>query len=109
MPNEKFPISEQFKALGDPIRLDIVTMLAGKELCVCDIIAAFQVSQPTISHHLKVLKNADLVLDQKEGKWIYYRLHDEALASLSRFFEPLKSGCGAVRLRTCEEERVDGR
>lgn len=100
---------EQFRALGDPIRLEIVRMLVGKEMCVCDIIAAFRVSQPTISHHLKVLRQADLVLDQKEGKWIYYRLHDEALATLSRFFEPLKGSGEAVRVRTCEEESVNGR
>lgn len=108
MPNEKFPVAEQFKALGDPIRLDIVKMLAGKELCVCDIIAAFQVSQPTISHHLKVLRQANLVLDKKEGKWIYYRLHDEALTALALFLEPLRAG-GAVRVRTCEEESANGR
>ncbi len=103
MPNEKFPVAEQFRALGDPTRLAIVEMLAGKELCVCDIIAAFQVSQPTISHHLKVLKQAGLVLDNREGKWIYYRLDEMVLAATARFFEPTLTGA-SVRMRTCKEE-----
>ena len=101
MPNEKFLTHEQFKALGDPIRLDIVRMLAGKELCVCEIIAAFQVSQPTISHHLKVLRYADLVLDSKEGKWIYYRLNDKAIAALALFFAPLRANGGVERSNAC--------
>lgn len=96
-------ISEAFKALGDPIRLEIVKLLVGKEMCVCDIMDSFQVSQPTISHHLRVLKHADLVKDQKEGKWIYYSLNNETFAAVERFLQPLKQ-CGNVeRLRTCEE------
>lgn len=103
-------ISEQFKALGDPIRLEIVNLLAGKEMCVCDIISSFQVSQPTISHHLRVLKQVDLVNDRKEGKWIYYSLNSEMLAALALFFEPLKADGRIERLRTCsEEECEDGR
>lgn len=103
-------ISEQFKALGDPIRLEIVNLLAGKEMCVCDIISSFQVSQPTISHHLRVLKQVDLVNDRKEGKWIYYSLNSEMLASLALFFEPLNADGRIERLRTCsEEECEDGR
>jgi ArsR family transcriptional regulator len=97
-------LSEQFKALGDPIRLEIIRLLVGKEMCVCDIISSFQVSQPTISHHLKVLKQADLVTDRKEGKWIYYSLNYETLAAQESFFTPLKVSGNIERLRTCEEE-----
>lgn len=97
-------IHEQFKALGDPIRLDIVTMLAGKELCVCEIIAAFRVSQPTISHHLRVLREADLVLDRKEGKWIYYRLNDAAIAAVALFLAPLRTDGEVQRSNACSQE-----
>jgi ArsR family transcriptional regulator, arsenate/arsenite/antimonite-responsive transcriptional repressor len=74
-----------FKALGDPIRLEIVKLLLGKELCVCDILDSFKVSQPTISHHLKVLKYAGLVSDNRDGKWIYYSLNPEAFALIKDF------------------------
>ncbi len=104
MPNENSAPHEQFKALGDPIRLDIVKMLAGKELCVCEIMAAFQVSQPTISHHLRVLRQADLVLDRKDGKWIYYRLNGEALAAIALFFALLRADGKVERSNACSQE-----
>ena len=75
--------AEVFKALGDRVRLEIIKLLLGQELCVCDIWNAFAVSQPTISHHLRTLKYAGLVNDRREGKWIYYRLAPEAFAQAS--------------------------
>lgn len=96
-------LAEMFKALGDPIRLEIVRLLTGKELCVCDIHDAFQVSQPTISHHLKVLKFAGLVTDSREGKWIYYSLTAEAFSRLGSFLTEIRTEApGPSRLRTCE-------
>lgn len=96
-------ISEMLKALGDPIRLEIVKLLVGKELCVCDIISSFQVSQPTISHHLKVLKYAGIVKDSREGKWIYYRLDTEALHNIQQFVDEINKVTGpVVRLQTCK-------
>lgn len=80
-----------FKALGDSTRLEIVHMLAGKELCVCDILDAFHVSQPAISHHLRNLKQAGILLDRKEGKWVFYRLNPEGLLMISHFLQPLIS------------------
>ncbi|MDR3563684.1 MAG: metalloregulator ArsR/SmtB family transcription factor [Negativicutes bacterium] len=85
-------LADIFKALGDPIRLEIVQLLLGKELCVCDILDAFKVSQPTISHHLKVLKYAGLVNDNREGKWIYYSLHPEAFTLIKAFSETMAAG-----------------
>ena len=79
-----------FKALGDHTRLEIVNLLLGKELCVCDILDAFNVSQSTISHHLKILKYAGLVTDIREGKWIYYSLNPEAFAQIAVFLEATK-------------------
>lgn len=79
-----------FKALGDETRLSIVKMLIGKELCVCDIIDAFNMSQPAISHHLKILKHAGMVNDSREGKWIYYSLNPQSLGMLEALISELK-------------------
>lgn len=95
--------AEIFKALGDPVRLEIIKLLLGKELCVCDIMSAFQVSQPTISHHLKTLKYAGLVNDYREGKWIYYSLNSGALANVSELLhEFAEKSATKKRCRTCE-------
>jgi ArsR family transcriptional regulator len=96
--------SELFKAVGDPMRLEILRMLTGKELCVCDIMNALPVSQPTISHHLKVLKYAGLVSDRKDGKWVYYRLNAEAVKSLVRILQELDDGGAVTACRKCGEE-----
>jgi ArsR family transcriptional regulator len=63
-----------FKALGDPTRLEIFRLIAAQDapLCVCDIVGRFAVSQPTISHHLKVLREAGLVTVSRRGVWAYY-------------------------------------
>ncbi|WP_405450634.1 metalloregulator ArsR/SmtB family transcription factor [Streptomyces achromogenes] len=69
-----------FKALGDPVRLRLLSMIAsqqGGEICVCDLTPAFELSQPTISHHLKLLKQAGLIASERRGTWVYYRLLPE--------------------------------
>ena len=71
-----------FKALGDPTRVAIVSRLAAGECCVCDLNAAFELSQPTISHHLRILREAGLVEASRRGTWAYYRLVPEAIAAL---------------------------
>ena len=86
------PMSEIFKALGDPTRLGIMQMLTGKEMCVCEIIEAFDKSQPAISHHLKILKQAGLLSEAREGKWIMYRIRPEVAAAAA----------AALRLIACE-------
>lgn len=97
-------VATVFKALGDEVRLEIVRMLAGKELCVCDIIEAFDKSQPTISHHLKVLKYAGLVEDTRDGKWIYYRLVPEAFRLVERFLGDIGPQLAtAVRVKQCDD------
>jgi ArsR family transcriptional regulator len=64
------------KALSDPNRVKILKMLQRKELCVCEIRAALEITQPTVSSHLKALENADLVRSRKEGLWVIYSLAD---------------------------------
>jgi DNA-binding transcriptional ArsR family regulator len=67
------------KALGDPTRLKIVYLLEHGELCACEIIAALDKPQPTVSHHLNLLKNAGLLKWRKEGVWIHYKLSNPTL------------------------------
>src|SRR3954451_6143162 len=77
-----------FKALADPTRVAIVNRLAmAEEVCVCDLTAAFDLSQPTISHHLKVLREAGLVESERRGTWAYYRLVPEAIGQLRTVFD----------------------
>ncbi|MFF2650159.1 ArsR/SmtB family transcription factor [Streptomyces sp. NPDC058045] len=70
-------LAKVFKALGDPVRLRLLSMIAsraGGEVCVCDLTPVFALSQPTISHHLKLLKQAGLIDSERRGTWVYYRL-----------------------------------
>src|SRR2546429_2391238 len=68
-------LAARFKALADPTRVAIVNRLAAAdEVCVCDLNSAFPLSQPTISHHLKILREAGLVESSRRGTWAYYRL-----------------------------------
>ena len=79
-------IAPLLKALADPVRLRLVSLVAshaGGEACICDLTAAFDLSQPTISHHMRVLYEAGLVDRDKRGVWAYYRVRPQALASLA--------------------------
>ncbi len=78
-------MAEVAKALGDPVRLQLIDVLrkhAGK-VCVCELVPLFDVSQPTVSHHLKALRQAGLVGSERQGLWAYYYVVPEALAELA--------------------------
>ena len=78
-------IAEVAKALGDPVRLQLVDVLrkhAGK-VCVCELVPLFDISQPTLSHHLKKLREAGIVDSERRGLWAYYYVNPEALEELS--------------------------
>jgi ArsR family transcriptional regulator len=78
-------VAPLIKALADPVRLRLMSLVAshdGGEACVCDLNDAFDLSQPTISHHLKVLHEAGLVDREKRGVWVYYRARPQALAAI---------------------------
>src|SRR5579864_3202484 len=78
-------MAEVAKALGDPIRLQLVDVLrkhAGK-VCVCELVPLFDLSQPTVSHHLKVLRDAGIVDSERQGLWAYYYVIPDALEELS--------------------------
>jgi ArsR family transcriptional regulator, arsenate/arsenite/antimonite-responsive transcriptional repressor len=79
-------IAPLLKALADPVRLRLMSLVAsheGGEACVCDLTDAFDLSQPTISHHLKVLHEVGLLDRSKRGVWVYYRARPAALAGLA--------------------------
>jgi DNA-binding transcriptional ArsR family regulator len=81
--DERDALAARFKALSDPTRVAIVNRLAASdEVCVCDFVAALDLAQPTISHHLKVLRDAGLVESSRRGTWAYYRLVPDAVAAL---------------------------
>ena len=76
-----------FKVLADPTRVAIVNRLAaGGECCVCDLTDAFELSQPTVSHHLRILRDAGLVEAERRGTWAYHRLVPEAIDLLRDVF-----------------------
>ena len=78
-------VAPLLKALADPVRLRLMSLVAsheGGEACVCDLNDAFELSQPTISHHLKVLHEAGLVDRDKRGVWVYYRARPQALVAI---------------------------
>jgi ArsR family transcriptional regulator, arsenate/arsenite/antimonite-responsive transcriptional repressor len=78
-----------FKALADPTRVAIVSRLAsGEQCCVCDLTDVFELSQPTISHHLRILRDAGLVKAERRGTFAYYWLAPEAIERLRSVFQP---------------------
>jgi ArsR family transcriptional regulator, arsenate/arsenite/antimonite-responsive transcriptional repressor len=79
-------LAQAFKALGDPIRLQLMSMIAsaeGGEICVCDLTPAFTISGTTVSHHLKVLREAGLVDAERRASWVYYRPRPGLMRQLS--------------------------
>ncbi|GDY63725.1 hypothetical protein SAV14893_031180 [Streptomyces avermitilis] len=93
-----------FKALGDPVRLRLLSMIAsraGGEVCVCDLTPDFDLSQPTISHHLKLLRQAGLIDCERRGTWVYYWLVPEMTDRLASILtrpagEPLPGRAAAA-------------
>lgn len=80
-----------FKALGDPKRAMIVDMLSCGELCACKILEKFNISQSTLSHHMKLLCKSGIVKGRSEGKWTYYSLNEEAISSTKQFLDAITS------------------
>lgn len=81
------------KALGDSNRLQIVQMLADGEKCGCKLLEKFEITQPTLSHHMKILCECGLVEARKEGKWSHYSLNCETLQAFKQFVEGLSCCC----------------
>lgn len=91
-PEQAVDLAAVFKALADPVRLQLFSLIAshsGGEACVCDISPAVDVSQPTISHHLKVLRTAGLLESERRSSWVYYRVVPAALELVAGALLPL--------------------
>jgi ArsR family transcriptional regulator len=87
-------VSTLLKALADPARLRLMSLITsheGGEACVCDLNDAFDLSQPTISHHLKVLHEAGLLDREKRGVWVYYTARTDVLTSLVKLISPTRT------------------
>lgn len=100
---------EIFKALSDKNRLLIIDMLSCGELCACDIMEGLELTQPTISHHMKILQHAGLINSKKNGKWTIYSLNKERFNNLCDYINHLSSYkknciCEKVAKKTCNED-----
>ena len=87
---EAAELAQAFKAIGDPVRLQLLSMIAshaGGEVCVCDLTPAFDLTGPTISHHLRVLREAGLIDHERRGTWVYYWAVPAKLAALSQLLD----------------------
>ena len=85
-------LAAMFKALADPARVKLVSLISVSpdgEACVCDLTGALKLSQPTVSHHLKLLVDAGVMTREQRGRWAYYRVVPETLAATSRALDPL--------------------
>ena len=84
-------LARVFKAMGDPVRLRLLSLIAshtGGEACVCDLTDVFDLSGPTISHHLKVLRETRLIIGERRGTWVYYRVRPDLLSQISAVLVP---------------------
>lgn len=94
-------LTTKFHALSDETRLRIIDLLRGGERCVCDLTDALDAGQSRLSFHLKVLKDAKLVTDRREGRWAYYALAPDAFAQLEEFVGELPSTKLSVLASRC--------
>ena len=84
-PDEAVKLAAIFRALGEPVRLQMLSLIAlqpNQEVCACELVEPLGLSQPTVSHHLKVMYEAGLLERERRGKWIYYRILAEKLGML---------------------------
>ena len=93
--------AEVFHALADPTRWEILDELKEGECCVCELTDRLQAGQSRLSFHLKVLKDAGMILDRREGRWMYYSVNADALAELDDLVDSLKQAKRARRATGC--------
>ena len=97
-------VARWFHALADETRVQIVELLSHKERCVCELEQVLDVAQSKLSFHLKVLKDAGLLADRKEGRWMYYNLQRETLDQIAAYTKSVKPGkhAGSCTLACCD-------
>jgi ArsR family transcriptional regulator len=92
---------ERLRALSDPTRLEILALLKPGEQCVCELTSALDAAQSRLSFHLKVLKEAGLVTDRRDGRWVYYTLVDDAVEEVATFLTSAPSAGWRKAARCC--------
>ena len=90
------------KALSSPIRLEILQKLKDGEMCACHLLEHFEITQPTLSHHMHVLCDCQLIRDRKEGKWHYYSLNKDTLGQFGSFFVSLGLTADCTGEKSCD-------
>lgn len=78
-----------FKILSDPNRLQIINLLSNKEKCGCELLEKFNITQPTLSHHMKVLIDSEIITSRKEANWVYYKLNSEKMKEVVDFLKAI--------------------
>jgi ArsR family transcriptional regulator len=104
VPTTLNPTVQWFHALADETRLEIVRLLSHGERCVCELVGVLGAAQPRLSFHLKVLKDAGLVHDRRDGRWMYYSVDADVLAAMREFLGAVKPGrhAGSCAKACCE-------
>lgn len=95
-------LADRFKALADPTRLKILSLLRIRDCCVCELVPIFNISQPAISKHLSRLKTAELVRETRKGQWVHYSLNEKKLEEIGFALSHLPDL--SERLRELEEQ-----
>ncbi|MGF1461403.1 MAG: ArsR/SmtB family transcription factor [Leptolyngbyaceae cyanobacterium] len=90
-----------FKALSEPLRVEVIELLREQEMCVCDLCDRLNVAQSKLSFHLKALKNAGLVRSHQQGRWIYYRLNLSRLVELEEYLSDFRCYSPRLPARAC--------
>ena len=93
-----------FKALSDENRIRILKLLHNGEMCACKLLDALNISQPTLSHHMKILCDAGIVNGRKEGKWMHYSIYSESAEELSAMLHQLLSAANVPDNCCCKEK-----
>ena len=100
--------AEVYKALADKVRLHILALLTQEELCVCELVAIFDISQPGISQHLRKLKDAGLIKERKTAQWVYYSLNRETFPLLQEIVQSLPDVAAEIEMLQTQGLRIKG-
>lgn len=100
-PDVSSTVVARFKALADPLRLEVIELLRQQELCVCDLCDRLEVAQSKLSFHLKALRQAGLINARQDGRWIYYSLNLAAFVELEQYLAGIRRFSAILPARTC--------
>jgi ArsR family transcriptional regulator, arsenate/arsenite/antimonite-responsive transcriptional repressor len=99
-------VTTGFHALSDPLRVKVIALLRGKELCVCDLCDSLNVAQSKLSFHLRILKEANLLRSRQEGRWVYYSLNLPQFVSLEQYLAEFRRYSPTLPALPCDDGDV---